>query len=79
MKLSMQKYNFSFKIDNFSRKKIRILLKMLSKYYILPLRFPEPKLETIASAYYPEFFSRLPLPLHQKVVPLQSNFSENQA
>ena len=39
MKLSMQKYNFSFKIDNFSRKKIRILLKMLSEYYILLLRF----------------------------------------
>ena len=52
---------------------------MLSEYYILPLRFPEPKMETIASAYYADISSRLPLPLHQKVVPLQSNFSENQA
>lgn len=47
---------------------------MLSEYCILLLRFPEPKMETIASAYYPNISSRLPLPLHQKVVPLQSNY-----
>ena len=31
----MQKYNFSFKIENISQIKMEELLKMLSVYYIL--------------------------------------------
>ena len=75
----MQKYNFSFKIDYFSRKKIRILLKMLSEYYILQLHFPESKMRTIATIFNPLFLLIFFCRIIKKLYLCYRIFSENQA
>ncbi len=73
LKLSMQIYNFSFKPTTFLEK---MLIKMLSEYYILQVHFTKSKMRTIATSFNPIFLPILPLPPHQKVVPLQSNFQQ---
>lgn len=76
MKLSMQKYNFSFKPTTFLKK---MLKKMLSEYYILQLHFQESKMRTIATVFNPTFLLIFLCHIIKKLYLCSRIFSKNQA
>jgi hypothetical protein len=76
LKLSMQKYNFSFKPTTFLKK---MLKKMLSEYYILQLHFQESKMRTIATVFNPTFLLIFLFHIIKKLYLCSRIFSKNQA
>ena len=76
MKLSMQIYNFSFKPTTFLEK---MLIKMLSEYYILQVHFTKSKMRTIATSFNPTFLLIFLCQLIKKLYLCSRIFSKNQA
>ena len=72
----MQIYNFSFKPTTFLEK---MLIKMLSEYYILQVHFPKSKMRTIATIFNPTFLLIFLCQLIKKLYLCSRIFSKNQA